>query len=112
MYAIGPADGIAYGVDVTTKRQDLINLGLWFSPCIVGIVIACLASFYHPQEFNIKNRAGENVGCITGEYFGYGVDHTKPIVMHFRGMTLEQRRLGLVAALHDSSGRNAGSWRE
>ena len=112
VYAIGPADGIAYGVDVTTKRQDLINLGLWFSPCIVGIVIACLASFYHPQEFNIKNRAGENVGCITGEYFGYGVDHTKPIVMHFRGMTLEQRRLGLVAALHDSSGRNAGSWRE
>ena len=29
VYAQGPAYGIAYGEDVTIKRQDLINLGLW-----------------------------------------------------------------------------------
>ena len=43
VYAEGPADGIAYGEDVTTKRQDLFNLGLWFFPCIVGIA-CCLAA--------------------------------------------------------------------
>ncbi len=106
VYAEGPVDGIAYGEDVTTKRQDLFNLGLWFFPCIVGIA-CCLAASFYPMEFNIKNRAGENVGCITCDIDpGTNLNHTKPlhlqgnVLMHFRGMTLEQRRLGLVAALH------------
>jgi len=111
VYAEGPADGIAYGEDVTTKRQDLFNLGLWFFPCIVGIA-CCLAASFYPMEFNIKNRAGENVGCITGDLDCQGkvnahaptAHNSKPISMHFRGMTLEQRRLGLVAALHYMSG--------
>ena len=111
VYAQGPADGIAYGEDVTTKRQDLFNLGLWFFPCIVGIA-CCLATSFYPMEFNIKNRAGENVGCITGDLDCQGkvnahaptAHNSKPISMHFRGMTLEQRRLGLVAALHYMSG--------
>ncbi len=105
VYAQGPADGIAYGEDVTIKRQDLINLGVWLCPCTLGI-ICCLASSNYPREYNIKNRAGENVGCITGDidpWLGMALDHSKPIVMHFRGMTLEQRRLGLVAALHHMS---------
>jgi len=99
VYAQGPADGIAYGEDVTIKRQDLINLGGWLCPC--GI-ISCLVASNYPREFNIKNRAGENVGCITGDIDPWTRKHchSKPIVMHFRGMTLEQRRLGLVAALH------------
>ena len=95
----------------TTKRQDLFNLGLWFFPCIVGIA-CCLATSFYPMEFNIKNRAGENVGCITGDLDCQGkvnahaptAHNSKPISMHFRGMTLEQRRLGLVAALHYMSG--------
>ena len=113
VYAQGPADRIAYGEDVTIKRQDLINLGWWLCPCTLGI-ICCLAYSNYPEEYNIKNRAGENVGCVTGDKgpWNQGLDHSKPIVMHFRGMTLEQRRLGLVAALHYMSGRNAVSWRE
>ena len=103
VYAQGPADGIAYGEDVTIKRQDLINLGVWLCPCTAGI-ICCFAALNYPPEFNIKNRAGEDIGCITGDIDLWSpsslLDHSKPIVMHFRGMTLEQRRLGLVAALH------------
>lgn len=118
VYAQGPADGIAYGEDVTIKRQDLINLGVWLCPCTAGI-ICCFAALNYPPEFNIKNRAGENVGCFTCDIDpGTNLNHTKPlhlqgnVLMHFRGMTLEQRRLGLVAALHDLSGINAGPWRE
>ena len=111
VYAQGPAHGISYGEDVTIKRQDLINLGLWLCPCTLGI-ICCLASSNYPREYNIKNRAGENVGCITGDLDCQGkvnahaptAHNSKPISMHFRGMTLEQRRLGLVAALHYMSG--------
>ena len=103
VYAQGPVHGISYGEDVTIKRQDLINLGVWLCPCTAGI-ICCFAALNYPPEFNIKNRAGENIGCITGDIDLWSpssfVDHSKPIVMHFRGMTLEQRRLGLVAALH------------
>ena len=66
VYAQGPADGIAYGEDVTIKRQDLINLGVWLCPCTAGI-ICCFAALNYPPEFNIKNRAGENIGCITGD---------------------------------------------
>ena len=103
VYAQGPVHGISYGEDVTIKRQDLINLGVWLCPCTAGI-ICCFAALNYPPEFNIKNRAGENIGCITGDIDLWSpsslLDHSKPIVMHFRGMTLEQRRLGLVAALH------------
>ena len=106
VYAQGPADGIAYGEDVTIKRQDLINLGFWLSPCTLGI-ICCFALANYPPEYNIKNRAGENVGCFTCDIDpGTNLNKTKPlhlqgnVLMHFRGMTLEQRRLGLVAALH------------
>mgnify|MGYP001311816286 FL=1 len=107
VYAQGPADGIAYGEDVTIKRQDLINLGVWLCPCTAGI-ICCFAALNYPPEFNIKNRAGENIGCITGDidrqtqkhHKHDNGNHSKPTVMHFQGMTLEQRRLGLVAALH------------
>jgi hypothetical protein len=100
VYAQGPAHGISYGEDVTIKRQDLINLGVWLCPCTAGI-ICCLAALNYPPEFNIKNRAGENIGCITGDIDrAQYLNHSKPTVMHFQGMTLEQRRLGLVAALH------------
>ena len=100
VYAQGPAHGISYGEDVTIKRQDLINLGVWLCPCTAGI-ICCFAALNYPPEFNIKNRAGENIGCITGDIDrAQYLNHSKPTVMHFQGMTLEQRRLGLVAALH------------
>jgi hypothetical protein len=107
VYAQGPAHGISYGEDVTIKRQDLINLGVWLCPCTAGI-ICCFAALNYPPEFNIKNRAGENIGCITGDidrqtqkhHKHDNGNHSKPTVMHFQGMTLEQRRLGLVAALH------------
>ena len=114
VYAQGPAHGISYGEDVTIKRQDLINLGVWLCPCTAGI-ICCFAALNYPPEFNIKNRAGENVGCITGDidrqtqkhHKHDNGNHSKPTIMHFRDMTLEQRRLGLVAALHYMS----ASWR-
>jgi hypothetical protein len=107
VYAQGPVHGISYGEDVTIKRQDLINLGVWLCPCTAGI-ICCFAALNYPPEFNIKNRAGENIGCITGDidrqtqkhHKHDNGNHSKPTVMHFQGMTLEQRRLGLVAALH------------
>ena len=111
VYAQGPADGIAYGEDVTIKRQDLINLGWWLCPCTLGIICGLAYSNY-PPEYTIKNRAGENLGCITGDIDPRtlnNLDHSKPIVMHFRGMTLEQRCLGLVAALHYMSGSYFGT---
>ena len=96
-----------YQTTFSSSTYMLINLGVWLCPCTAGI-ICCFAALNYPPEFNIKNRAGENIGCITGDidrqtqkhHKHDNGNHSKPTVMHFRGMTLEQRRLGLVAALH------------
>ena len=103
-----------YQTTFSSSTYMLINLGVWLCPCTAGI-ICCFAALNYPPEFNIKNRAGENVGCITGDidrqtqkhHKHDNGNHSKPTIMHFRDMTLEQRRLGLVAALHYMS----ASWR-
>ena len=54
----------------------------------------------YPLEFHIKDSAGEKVGGF--ETYGISASgrFDSPCVLHFEGMTSEQRRLALVVGMY------------
>ena len=108
--AQGPVDRI--NVDMAERhpiRAKLFKAGtLGVLPCF-GIIPGLLCLIYggccYPGEFHIKDSSGEKVGGF--ERAPGSGELQSPGVLHFEGMTSEQRRLALAAVMVMEGGRAA-----
>ena len=79
-----------------------------FGGCF-GIIPGLLCFIYgnccYPGEFHIKDSSGEKVGGF--ERAPGSMELQSPGVLHFEGMTSEQRRLALAAVMVMEGGRFA-----
>ena len=108
--AQGPVDRII--VDMAERhptRAKMFKAGtLGVLPCF-GIIPGLLCFIYgnccYPGEFHIKDSSGEKVGGF--ERAPGSMELQSPGVLHFEGMTSEQRRLALAAVMVMEGGRFA-----
>lgn len=119
IHAAGPATKITYAENVNDRRTDLKIIGTCcLCPCVVGIVCLCASTCY-PQEHLFRTKDGETVGHLKLTHhhdvspcsgmqacLATGSCHSPSTLqndVHLAGMSTEQRRLALVAALYETA---------
>ena len=109
--AQGPVDRIIVDMAERHPTRAKIFKAATYCCCLpgVGIIPGFLCFIYggccYPGEFHIKDSSGEKVGGF--ERAPGSMELQSPGVLHFEGMTSEQRRLALAAVMVMEGGRAA-----
>ena len=109
--AQGPVDRIIVDMAERHPTRAKIFKAATYCCCLpgVGIIPGLLCFIYggccYPGEFHIKDSSGEKVGGF--ERAPGSMELQSPGVLHFEGMTSEQRRLALAAVMVMEGGRFA-----
>jgi len=109
--AQGPVDRIIVDMAERHPTRAKIFKAATYCCCLpgVGLIPGLLCFIYgsccYPGEFHIKDSSGEKVGGF--ERAPGSIELQSPGVLHFEGMTSEQRRLALAAVMVMEGGRAA-----